>query len=704
MKMRSKHTVTSSSPEPTRIWPKNGSPEWSRPNAEPLQLATFDVFDTVLTRRVGAPTSVFLLVGRRLTNLGEIDCSEQEFARVRAEAEYYAIKSGGGLDSRVSLSTIYNDLAIRLGATHKQAEFWAQIERTIEEQLLAPVPSAVKRIKELRDNGYCIAFLSDMYLSSSFIREQLSRHGIIAVDEPCYVSCEHGASKRSGRLFQVVLARENVERHHTKHYGNDRQADIRGAKRWGVSSTLLTEANTNRYELSLETHAGETGSLSSVMAGASRLARLNTPVNDAHGETLRLIAAGVIGPVLVSYVIWILRRAQDLGLRRLYFLSRDGQVLLMLARIIAPKIGVSCELRYLYGSRQSWNLPAVTEFNQEQLEWMWDPTDRLSVRSLLARAAIDPHQIAESLTNAGFTSEDWDRNIDRSELTRLRAILETDQLFGELVLEQARQKRCVLRDYFRQEGMLSQEDWAIVDLGWYGSLQQSLACLVGESRTSPLRGFYFGLRDGRNFENAGHREAFFFDERNDPEFVNVIPDSGIYKMLEAFCAGDHGTVAGFEQQDDQVVPVLTEQHNQSVLKWGLGTIRDTLATFTDQLLLDKSLVNIDADIRPALAEVLSMFWLNPSALEARAYGRFPWEDGLGTGVYHLPLAQRYDWHDVVRFLISGRWNHHRGTWYEASIGLTPMPQRIAMKSVVFGRRMLRPVKKISQRVIQQFNS
>lgn len=712
MKTRLKHAVPSSSPEPTGTWSKNSSPDRNRPVAEPLRLAMFDVFDTVLTRRVGAPASVFLLVGRRLANLGEIDRSEQEFARARAEAEYYAIrsegqsgsKSGGGADSRVTLSTIYTDLAVRLGATREQAGFWAQIERAIEEQLLAPVPSAVNRIKELRNNGHCIAFLSDMYLPSSFIRKQLSRHGIIAADEPCYVSCEYGASKRSGTLFRVVLAREKVERRDAEHFGNDRQADIRGAKRSGVSSTLLTEANTNRYERALEAHAGETGGLSSVMAGASRLARLNTPVDDAHGEALRSIAAGVIGPVLVSYVIWILRRAHNLGLRRLYFLSRDGQVLLMLARRIAPKISVSCELRYLYGSRQSWNLPAVTEINQEHLKWMWDPTDRLSVRSLLARVAIDPQQVAESLTKAGFAPEDWSRNIEHSELASLRAVLESDPSFGELVLEQARRKRCVLKKYFRQEGLLSQEEWAIVDLGWYGSMQQSLARLLGESRTSPLRGFYFGLRDGRYFEEAGHREAFFFDERRDPEFVDALPDSGIYKLLEAFCAGDHGTVRGFEQQGDHVVPVLNEQHNQSVLGWGLGTIRDSLAAFADQLLLDPSLVDVGADTRPALVEVLSSFWLNPSASEARAYGGLPWEDGLGTGVYHLPFAQRYEWNDVARFLLFGRWNHHRGTWYEASIGLTPMPQRIAMKSVAFGRRMLRPVKQVSRRVIQPFHS
>lgn len=41
-------------------------------------------------------------------------------------------------------------------------------------------------------------------------------------------------------------------------------------------------------------------------------------------EIIRNTAEEVLAPVMVEYVKWILSRAQQLGIQRIYFLARDG--------------------------------------------------------------------------------------------------------------------------------------------------------------------------------------------------------------------------------------------------------------------------------------------------------------------------------------------------------------------------------------------
>ena len=38
--------------------------------------------------------------------------------------------------------------------------------------------------------------------------------------------------------------------------------------------------------------------------------------------------ADVIGPTLVSYCLWVLRKAQEFNIHNLYFLARDGKILM----------------------------------------------------------------------------------------------------------------------------------------------------------------------------------------------------------------------------------------------------------------------------------------------------------------------------------------------------------------------------------------
>ena len=56
-------------------------------------IASFDIFDTLLTRRVGTPTSLFFILGDRAARSGLINITASTFRDLRVKAEEDARES-----------------------------------------------------------------------------------------------------------------------------------------------------------------------------------------------------------------------------------------------------------------------------------------------------------------------------------------------------------------------------------------------------------------------------------------------------------------------------------------------------------------------------------------------------------------------------------------------------------------------------------
>jgi FMN phosphatase YigB (HAD superfamily) len=649
------------------------------------KLASFDVFDTVLTRVVGSPHTAFLLLGKRLADLSLLNCTPETFAQERINAEQHALKKSG---EETTLRHIYTELGTALKLTETQCNRIMELECALQTELLRPVPRAKDYVQAAREQGQRVVFISDMHLSSEFIQKQLVRHGLWMDGDRCYVSCEYGKSKTSGELFQEVLHHEGISPELMVHCGNDPRGDVRAAKRVRLQTQFFSEGNLNRYEKILESKAGATEGLSSVMAGASRLARLTVPASSPKEEALRDVAAGVMAPLLVGYVLWILQRAQQLGLKRLYFISRDGQILLEIAQRLVGKLNICCELRYLYGSRLSWNLPVITSTDEH---WIWAPILEFpTIENALDRLGLNPEELSDKLAAVGFTEKDWSRQLSHNEVQVLRALLREEDV-SEFIFDKAAQKRTVLIEYLKQEGLLDATEKGIVDLAGQGTLYKALSKLLNTAGVTPIVGFYFGITDSSTDKQNDLREAYFFDKRF--EFMELW--RGLGNPLEMFCLADHGTVLSFQKEGEKVLPILEEERNQTVIDWGLPILRKTVYCFVENLLLDLSLVNPQADVREACSEELRAFWFNPSPKEAISWGSLPWEEHLlSKGTYRRYCAESYRWTHLFKALSTLRFpRHHQDSWMYGSIVLSPPTIRIVLEGTVRSGRMLLGIKR-----------
>ena len=185
-----------------------------------FDLVSFDVFDTLILRTVLHPKDIFYLTGMSVL---KSPSEAQKFQSARILAEHAARKKS--LTGEVNIDDIYCSLE---GYAKGICEQLKDAELRVEMDSCEPRNEVVKLFKALIDSGKNVVLISDMYLSSAFIKRMLEKCGIVGMKDT-FVSNEYGCDKRSGKLF--LEAQKNVKIFNGKHihYGDSLKADFIGA-------------------------------------------------------------------------------------------------------------------------------------------------------------------------------------------------------------------------------------------------------------------------------------------------------------------------------------------------------------------------------------------------------------------------------------------------------------------------------------------
>ena len=653
-------------------------------------ITSFDVFETVLVRAVGEPSAVFLLLGRQLRSQGMTTLEPAAFASARLQAEQRTRRRRPGVDT--TLQAIHEELGHALRLDGDSIGHLLAAELALEERLLRAAGSAASSVEQARRQGNRVIFISDSYLPRDFLQQALGSRGLWQPGDGLYVSSEHdGSNKRSGALFEVVLATEGVPAAAITHIGNHAIADIRRARAAGFNTRHHVAGNLRPDEELLERHQVATGGLASALAGASRLARLSARQMSDRDAVIRDVAAAVAGPTLIAYVLWALTEASRRGLTRLYFLAREGQVLLEIAQRLVPKLGLDIELSYLYVSRQSLNLAAIGEITSAEVDWALTNVETNTVRTLLQRLGIEPAEVADEMTALGFSRSEWDEVPSIASRRDLLEQLLDGTLRPALESGLSRGRELVLR-YLRQEGVLEPVEIGMVDTTGAGSQLRALARLRREQGlTTPTSMLFYRKLPRAPVAEEDESWLLAWYEDQVSELGCGLPP-GRAALIEVFAAADHGTVLGYELSGDLVRPRLAPWAGQ-IGSWGLDQMRRTIVDTAEHLVLDPELVDLDADLREAVREVMARLWSTPTAEEAAVWGRFPFEGTSGEDTGE-PLARPYRMREVLAGAVAGsllvdNWYF----WREASEALSPPPVRFGIRSARAVKNRLGPIKR-----------
>ncbi|HVJ79114.1 MAG TPA: HAD family hydrolase [Hyphomicrobium sp.] len=614
------------------------------------RVSSFDVFDTLITRVWFQPTDLFLAIGRELKERGLFDGSEAEWQAIRVGAERRcAVRRG---KNEATLDNIYADIALECGWTPEQEHLAKILELNAEVRALRPIAQAVERLRAHRSQIPQTILLSDTYFSATVLRHMLSRCGINCSDDELFCSSSHDATKREGRLFDIVAKRLGAQRSEIMHLGDNALSDVLKPRQLGVEAALFMDAEPSRYEKDI--YAAKSGSVlaKSAIAGCARTARLRQNLSDAHLRTIWETSANVAGPLLTGFVLWTLIEARQKGNSTLYYLARDGQILQRIAEALVKWLQWPIECRYLMASRKALFLPSLAS----------DP------ENVVARI-LERNESADVAATSALLGFDIEAEARGGEIRNTRAALTTRELLESCrprILADARQQKEALRRYLMQEGFNKPAATPmLVDIGWHGNLQLHLSRTIendAEMQTAAdaMSGLYFGLA-GRPPRIADRMATFAPFKR----WLNA-------SLLETFCSADHGTVVGYaiDPNSGKVSAQLAAEKNEALLQWGLGTQQRGIMAFVEDLTSGHTAASFDAvelmeELRASSLRSLKRLVLSPSPAEASCYGTVKHAVDAGHSE-SAEIAPAYTMSQAARTLIYGA-RDRAGLWAEGSM-------------------------------------
>jgi len=426
-------------------------------------LASFDIFDTLICRGVESPVDIF-----RIMEISHPDKVPTGFAEMRERCERKSRRMTARED--VTLDQIYEVLSTELNGQFK-ASVIKNVE--IETELLFSLPrrDGIARLDKLRNDGVRVIGISDMYLPKSAIAAMLAKNGVV-LDE-LYVSSELGVTKATGNMYRQVAVLEEQPLSWT-HHGDNYRSDVANAIALGLRAIHMPITEFPLY------HKGNApvGMTEGVVTALVRQMMYGRS-GDISERTWFQIGAQHTGPLSILLCHLVRQTADRTGSRNIFFLARDGYVLKRVYEILFPSD--TRNLSYLAASRRMINFPLTVDDEAGIFNFVASDAVGMTGRHLLARVQV--------------SVRDDDQDAD--------AVLKTDAQVKKFltpymptIKEQARLERMHVEAYLEHEGLLSNDDSVIVDVGWLCSMQKNLTRLISNrGLKGSIHGVYFGTNN-----------------------------------------------------------------------------------------------------------------------------------------------------------------------------------------------------------------
>ena len=499
-----------------------------------MKLASFDIFDTTLIRRCGNPKVVFELVADKL--YPDDSPMREAFLLWRQQAGGNAAAIHRGKE--VTLHDIYETIDT---ASFREycIEEMMEAEKEVEADMLMANPEIKALIQKKRDEGYTIAFISDMYLNSGFLKSILVREGCAQETDLIYISCESSVRKDTGKLYDLVRS----ELHPTlwEHYGDNRRSDVKMAKKKGIKATHVNTSYTPAEQVLLKT--GEVFRSDNgwqQLIACSRAARIA-----AGNNPYASLATDFVAPAYIPYVLFVLEDARKRGIHRLYFLSRDSYILMRIAKVFEADFP-DIEIRYLFISRRALLLPYLAEGGaKEYLEASDHHTivRQGSVDERLSQLGTDRKEMEEtfhiqfSYKRVGNKKEEQDF---------LQKVFNSS--FTPTLQLRAHEKRQLFLQYLEQEGVTDGTPSAMVDVGWLGTSRLMLNSILRQIGCSDAFFYYYGIRGDVLPPSSGRYLSYFRS--------GELSSEGTALIENYFSASPYPTTTGYAKEGSKIIPTF----------------------------------------------------------------------------------------------------------------------------------------------------
>lgn len=579
-------------------------------------IVSFDIFDTLVLRRVAEPRDVQLLMEQRLVREFGPD-RYQGFARKRFDAELDLMKKVWSSDrsKEVTLDGIYENLYAFHPELHQQQINLPKMEIGFELKVCVPNERIKQVYERALDLGKRVIIVSDIYLPQQVIEDILSSCGYIGYDK-LFVSNEFGCNKASGKLFDRVLEVLDEKPSEILHIGDSPNADEKQPRARGIAAIRIAKGADlpiiGRYK------SKERDIHSSLFCG-----EMQNYFASLHQGTPYDIGYAILGPMCLAYSEWLARHAIAKNIEAIYFIAREGWFLKKVFQLYAEAYDIPVESHYFLGSRRSLTIPLLERetFCEDLCKVLISnkPMELSIYLELLGLELCD-----RDVRKFGYSSKNdiIDPGNSPEGKEKLVRFLEG---FSEEIFALARAEKTAYLQYLEEIDFFDRTNIGLADSGWFGTGQSKLQKLVGERCSGhKLFGFYFAMHEKAkkrfNSESQGYGYLYHFDDLGGDleEFLELA------RTIEVLLSAPSESIKRFIKKEGKVVPEFIVDNPNPQLDPTIEEIQRGAEDFAIASLSRERDLRIRPP-QPLVRQMYMSFLRSPLKQEALHVGSIPYE-------------------------------------------------------------------------------
>jgi len=524
-------------------------------------IISFDIFDTLVTRKVYEPDDNFILLDSQITN--RFNLKEGLFFKLRKNAEK-SVRKAKNYQGDCSIHEIYEEIFKELSKTtnisYENVLEMKQMEIDNDIKSIIPRKDMLEIYNKLLENNKKIILISDMYYTKEIIEKILNKCGYYDYSD-LLVSSEIGLRKDNGTMWEYFYKKYN----NTIHVGDNEESDwhkvicrykaalhiMQGRKMFKMSSynNDTNEFMENRIMQGLIINKGLFNSPFAINDNKI----INTTYN---------LGYAILGPLFLYYFNWLINSLEENA--KLLFVSREGYYLQKIYKHIISKSKKAKELENIYFliSRKAISVPNIRRIEDIKKIFMTQYDGNLK--------ELFYYRLGVMLSNKY-------NNINIMLPNDIDYVMKIAEENFDLIQENAKHEKENYEKYIYKTVDFSQDkDFTIVDLGYSGTAQFELSKFLNKK----ISGAYFLVSNNLKPLSIGAKVISCFI----PTVYNYRFDEnplGRYSFyLESFLTSPDGQLFNFDEDGN---PIFLRENNKKEYMEKLDIIYQGIIDFIDDM-------------------------------------------------------------------------------------------------------------------------
>ncbi len=534
-----------------------------RQKARDKEVVSFDLFDTLLVRRIHDPDLVKLPVARYIADLAGQRGLAWNWRKVQRrrdaiEQRHRAETGSKFVDHEACYPRFMGELLGEIFLSSFDEALLDKVtgyELAMENRMLVPRQLLVDWIKDLALAGKRIFIISDMYMPATHLRQMVGHAGLDELVEEVVSSADTFLAKASGQAYLMIAKKYGLRPAAWLHVGDNPFSDGLRAEEAGIEAMIVRDPREDqrksigkRYYNYSDGRPFWRGRL---------LQQLMAPLEAENQPRSLLYSEGYnfLGPLIGVFVQQIAKFCREKAITKVFFLSREGWTFKRYwdkALPLLQPVGDLPDTHYLYVSRMalagaSCAYQGLTKTNAD-IAFL--PPGNRDFRDVCRIFGLDPDCFVSHLAAYGLQTDTCLSHIHEDYHPENRqnfdALLE-DRDFQDEVKSQTCSANEAMQRYFSQAGLFDHKNVAIVDIGWLGTIQRFLFEAIAHRPDCPTCfGLLFGATRGIPYpESDKNMITGIMYDRNRFDLAA----STLYYAQDIFeeaCRAPHPTLNGYK--------------------------------------------------------------------------------------------------------------------------------------------------------------